>query len=208
MTDWRALTHAYGPADDVPGLLATAAAAGPDDDHAWDDLWSRLCHQSSVYPASYAALPHLAAAAAADTPRRYLQPLQLAAAIIASTDTGGADVHHVKAQHGEAMAQLEQLAIASLARPEVRSDPTAFVHALQAVLAFRGVPAWGNHLDLIADGGFSFPCPSCDTYLTLVLDDTPGIEVAHRIAHLFGHATCPRCTAPLSVTQLVTADAE
>jgi hypothetical protein len=61
VTDWADLGHAYGTAEDTPGLLAQAA--GDPDDRAWDELWSRICNQGTVYTASYAALPELAAIA-------------------------------------------------------------------------------------------------------------------------------------------------
>ncbi|WP_340644623.1 hypothetical protein [Phenylobacterium sp.] len=59
---WSALPHAYGPATDVPGLLRDLARSpgpsGPDSEPFFS-LWSCLCHQGDVYPASYAAVPHL-----------------------------------------------------------------------------------------------------------------------------------------------------
>ncbi|MFD6334756.1 hypothetical protein ACFWGI_34990 [Streptomyces niveus] len=59
--DWSALTHAYGPADDIPALLR--AAGSPDAarrDPALDELVSSLCHQGSIYPATAAAVPFIA----------------------------------------------------------------------------------------------------------------------------------------------------
>ncbi|WP_405443657.1 hypothetical protein [Streptomyces niveus] len=59
--DWSALTHAYGPADDIPDLLR--AAGSPDAarrDPALDELISSLCHQGSIYPATAAAVPFIA----------------------------------------------------------------------------------------------------------------------------------------------------
>lgn len=61
--EWHQLTHAYGTASDIPGLLqqltsrfrpAESAEAEP-----WHALWSALCHQGDVYAASYAAMPHI-----------------------------------------------------------------------------------------------------------------------------------------------------
>jgi hypothetical protein len=75
--DWSALTHAYGSAEDVPDLLRRLAAgdeaeddAGEDefeaeDESALSDLWSCICHQGSVYPATVPAVPFLAEIAAA-----------------------------------------------------------------------------------------------------------------------------------------------
>lgn len=69
---WSELTHAYGSAADVPALLqqleTTPTAAGDDwRSEPWFSLWSRLCHQDTVYTASYAAIPHLIGIAARKT---------------------------------------------------------------------------------------------------------------------------------------------
>nr|WP_301332601.1 hypothetical protein [Parerythrobacter lacustris] len=57
------MTHAYGAASDVPGLLRMLAqSTGPresSDTETWFSLWSALCHQGDTYTASFAALPHL-----------------------------------------------------------------------------------------------------------------------------------------------------
>jgi hypothetical protein len=69
MIDWSKLRHCYGPATDVPDLLAQAAVAPPPrantDDEPWFTLWSSLCHQHDVYTGSYAAVPELVAIAIA-----------------------------------------------------------------------------------------------------------------------------------------------
>ncbi|KAB2370412.1 HEAT repeat domain-containing protein [Actinomadura montaniterrae] len=60
--DWSALRHAYGSAEDVPGLLRAAA----ENVEAVDDLDSRLYHQGGfVCDAATAALPYLVELAAA-----------------------------------------------------------------------------------------------------------------------------------------------
>jgi hypothetical protein len=47
MTEWAALRDAYGSADQVPALLATAATSGTDEGGPWDELWALLCHQGT-----------------------------------------------------------------------------------------------------------------------------------------------------------------
>ncbi|KDN87039.1 HEAT repeat domain-containing protein [Kitasatospora cheerisanensis] len=69
--DWAALSHAYGPAEDVPDLiralyLPDAAAV----DEAVHDLFGTVYHQGTVYPASGPAVPYLAHAARHATARR------------------------------------------------------------------------------------------------------------------------------------------
>ena len=61
--EWAQLEHAYGPAIDTPGLISQLAGdprpSGKADSEPWFSLWSSLCHQDEVYPASYAAVPHV-----------------------------------------------------------------------------------------------------------------------------------------------------
>jgi hypothetical protein len=62
--DWAALHHAYHAATDTPGHLVAAAVG----DHrcrelAWDELWGTVHHQGTVYSATVAAVPILAALA-------------------------------------------------------------------------------------------------------------------------------------------------
>ncbi|OLR92353.1 hypothetical protein BJP25_19870 [Actinokineospora bangkokensis] len=55
--DWGELEHAYGTAEDTPGLLA--GLRGPGWSAAADELWGSILHQGSVYPATLAAVPVL-----------------------------------------------------------------------------------------------------------------------------------------------------
>jgi hypothetical protein len=60
MVDWSALEHAYGPADEVPELLAAiAAGVEPAAGEAVSELFTLLYHQGSTYSATEAALPAL-----------------------------------------------------------------------------------------------------------------------------------------------------
>jgi hypothetical protein len=58
---WSELRHAYGPASDIPALIVRLEnpPAPQDRDEAWFALWSALAHQGDVYPASFAAVPHV-----------------------------------------------------------------------------------------------------------------------------------------------------
>ena len=76
--NWAGLTHAYGPATDVPGLLR-ALAAPPDaveeeDTASGEDPLSLLCnlvnHQASIYPATPYVVPFLVELLAAGPPER------------------------------------------------------------------------------------------------------------------------------------------
>lgn len=58
---WAELRHAYGYGFDTPLLLArlcnSSSSLGRDE--PWFTLWSSLAHQGDVYPASFAAVPHV-----------------------------------------------------------------------------------------------------------------------------------------------------
>ena len=58
---WSELKHAYGPATDIPGLLKQLQSlpTSEGDKEPWFSLWSSLAHQGDVYPASFAAVPHV-----------------------------------------------------------------------------------------------------------------------------------------------------
>jgi hypothetical protein len=93
---WTSLSHAYGPAADIPELL-NRAKDDPRPGHvtgsAWFDLWSALCHQGDAYTASYAALPHLVVMATPHLQRQRYDAILLAACIeLARLDGRGPSV--------------------------------------------------------------------------------------------------------------------
>ena len=59
--EWAHLTDAYGSAKNIPTLLGQLTSYPPSDGHnePWHSLWSALCHQGSIYPASFAAVPYI-----------------------------------------------------------------------------------------------------------------------------------------------------
>jgi hypothetical protein len=62
--DWAGLQHAYGPAEDVPGLLrALSSESASERDKALNELYGNIFHQGSRYEATAHAVPFLAALA-------------------------------------------------------------------------------------------------------------------------------------------------
>lgn len=58
--DWASMGHAYGPADDVPGLLRGLASADPAErECALDGMYSTVHHQGDVYDSTLACIPFL-----------------------------------------------------------------------------------------------------------------------------------------------------
>ncbi|MFJ9007467.1 HEAT repeat domain-containing protein [Streptomyces canus] len=63
--DWASLRHAYGSAEDVPGLLRGLASADPAErETALDGMYGALHHQGDVYDSTPACVPFLLALAA------------------------------------------------------------------------------------------------------------------------------------------------
>ncbi|MFR9797337.1 hypothetical protein ACL02U_15710 [Streptomyces sp. MS06] len=65
---WASVSHAYGPAEDLPDLLRALAEGGGDAEEAISELYSCILHQGTVYSASVEAVPYLAGIAAAGRP--------------------------------------------------------------------------------------------------------------------------------------------
>ncbi|MET9388518.1 HEAT repeat domain-containing protein [Streptomyces sp. NPDC002928] len=58
--DWSSMSHAYGPADDVPVWLREMASTDPEvQDKALSHFYSAAHHQGDVYPCTVASLPFL-----------------------------------------------------------------------------------------------------------------------------------------------------
>ena len=113
--DWSSLRHAYGPASDVPALLARARSAPPPSgyrDEPWFSLWSALYHQDDVYSASYAAVPELVAIASDCGPRIAAESLFLAASIELRRNEPGAPAvpANLAAIYDQALATARPLA--------------------------------------------------------------------------------------------------
>jgi hypothetical protein len=81
---WERLSHAYGSAGDVPGLLRDLRASDlAVCEQALTDLFASITHQGTRYPATAPAVPFLAElAAASDTPNRHDLLLLLAYAAV------------------------------------------------------------------------------------------------------------------------------
>ncbi|GAA1539142.1 hypothetical protein GCM10009730_55400 [Streptomyces albidochromogenes] len=150
MTDWSQLQHAYGTAEDIPALFERLGTEP--NDEAWSDLWSRLCHQGSVYPASFAALA-LLAGLGSEAGKDGDNALLLAGAIVAAADDETRD------RHGASIERLRTLAHARIRRP---AEPAFYIYLLQTVMALVGVPVWSSALEGLADGAIEVFCPECE----------------------------------------------
>jgi hypothetical protein len=165
VTDWGALNHAYGSAADIPALLGDLS---PDPNaEVWGELWSRVCHQDSVYSASFPVLPHLLQAAGTWPPTGRLMPLSLAAGIVSSPDRN--DVGDTSA-YGPTVQALHRLALETLSAAQGLSAEDV-IYLLHATLALGGDRLWAGRLDLLSGGELPGTCPACQAMLYLVIGE-------------------------------------
>jgi len=137
---WSALHHAYGPAADMPPLLRSVAADVARSDAGngtpWFELWSALCHQGDVYPASFAAVPHLVDSVASDPARASYNFFLLPAAIEVARITRKTPVpQELQAAYFESLKRLSLLAAQTLSRSW---DNTLCRSVLAALAAGKG----------------------------------------------------------------------
>ncbi|MEU6643396.1 hypothetical protein ABZ863_12695 [Saccharomonospora sp. NPDC046836] len=164
MTNWAALNHAYGSAEDLPALLDRLETEPTGE--LWGELWSRLCHQGSTYSASFAAFPWLAGVARGEDDSQREHAVLLAGAIVASTpDQAGP----IKQRYAAEITGLQSAAEELLHHPG-----EGYVYRLQAYLALEGVPVWGRELDRLVHGEYEISCRVCGLGLLVTISDADG----------------------------------
>lgn len=169
MADWEALECAYGSAERVPDLLRRAAETTSDFGDSWNDLWSYVCHQGTVYSASYAAIPALTAMCMRQEPRGYSAPLQLIGSILASND-GPKDPATIRRKYESEVVQLRGLAERCVERA---ADDTEFIYGLETLAALEDAGVWSRSLSYLADGEAPMDCVRCTEHLLLHIEDLP-----------------------------------
>jgi hypothetical protein len=145
---WQALSHAFGPASDVPDLIR--ALAGPDSEarrEAVAELFGTIWHQGTVYDATAPAVPFLAALARRPQTADRRELLVLLGVIAGGS--GYLEVHH-RVVGATERALADEAAWVARAREAVRAelpallallaDPDPTVRAATAAVAAR-VPA-------------------------------------------------------------------
>ena len=135
---WNELSHAYGNASDIPALLRQLAdfPAGTSHDEPWFTLWSSLCHQGDVYSASFAAIPHVIAALAANPQAASFNYFLLPASIeVARVKTNFAVPLELELAYFESLKQLPAL-VAAIAR--LGWEEPLSTSALAAIAAATG----------------------------------------------------------------------
>jgi hypothetical protein len=134
-----------------------------------EELWSRLCHQGTVYSASFAALPVLIDVAEQWKPKERSQLIALAASILASKDVSGGCRDDFLRPVEWVVPRFHRFCRESLAESGLSKHD--FIYLLQAARSFEGDQCWGQELDHLASGEFPGQCPHCGVELYLVIGE-------------------------------------
>jgi hypothetical protein len=166
-SEWKRLSHAYGSAEDVPGMIRDLSRKETEAD-AWERIWSSLCHQSDVYPASFAAVPHIVDLAERRPADEQVMYWAFVGAVAANGSRDGAGLpDDLRLAYVKALERVVPQVFGALtARPP--EDST--IHLLQVLAAIRGTGRAGEFLDCLADEELQGACPGCgaDLYLEIV----------------------------------------
>jgi len=135
---WNELLHAYGAASDTPGLLRQLQSLpdSTDQSEPWFTLWSSLAHQGDVYPASFAAVPHVIRALATAPASASFTYVQFPAWVeICRKNHGTSIPPDLEAAYFSALAELPGLVATASTRPW---DADFLACALSAIAAAKG----------------------------------------------------------------------
>jgi hypothetical protein len=135
---------------------------------AWERIWGSLCHQGDVYPASFAAVPHIVALAERRPADEQVMYWGFVGAVAAHGCQGGAGLRDdLRVAYLKALERVgPQVFQALTARPP--EDST--IQLLHVLAAIRGTGRAGAFLDCLSDGELHGACPGCgaDLYLETV----------------------------------------
>ncbi len=160
---WGELRHAYGPATDVPEMLRRLARRPkrqPDGDplDPWEDLWSSLCHQSSLYTATYAAAPHIVEIAAGVPPPDRIDLCAFIGLISRPTRRDDPVPDDLVADYDSARVRARGLLLETLLEGQPSKD--AIPYLLHGIVAVHGAVDDGDSSLLSVFDGDTI-CPSC-----------------------------------------------
>ena len=135
---WEELRHAYGPALDTPSLLSQLRSLpeAVGESEPWFTLWSSLAHQGDVYPASFAAVPHVVSALASQPENASFTYFHFPAWVEICRQRHGMTVPaELEEAYYSALSQLPGLAAAAASRPW---DENMVASVLAAIAAAKG----------------------------------------------------------------------
>lgn len=149
---WGKLDDAYGDGLAVPVILRALQAAGPprlfkgvpQRENPWTSAWASLCHQGvSIYPASYAAFPHIVSICRQAEPGVLPHLIELAATIeiVRTRDKEAWFPRGLKAAYRRALGDLRGVIADAATRPW---DHQSACFIAGAFLVLNGLPELGD----------------------------------------------------------------
>jgi len=156
------LAQAYGSAEGIPALLIQLKTSPPSESYQsepWNSLCGTVCHQSDVYTASYAAVPHIIHLGLKRPVSERFDFILMSAKIEAMRRKKASPrvPRDLKSSYEDAIRSGYALGKSSLDHSWSEQEYRVMLGAL---LVFRGNPALGNML-LDFDGDCQ--CANCET---------------------------------------------
>lgn len=165
---WAELSHAYGPASDIPELLRRLIESP--DDGVWSDLCGSVVHQGDVSEAAYAVLPHVVAAAQATPAKARIMHLAFATTVIAGRIRRPCP-SDLQSEFDAAVNVVSDIALSTLSNATLQDPELPYV--LSAIAASSKLPVLARILEQFADGEFTFECPACGAWLYVSTEKLP-----------------------------------
>jgi len=187
---WRELRDAYGAAQDIPHALRELADRSSSG--VWEKLWSALCHQGTVYSATYASIPHVVAIAERQSLPDQVDYWSFVGAVAAATRASAAPPD----LRGDYEAALDRSApwIMRLLASQPK-DRSSVVYLLAAMAAVRGAGDLASLLEGIVDEELTGRCPACS--VDVRIEPTgEGVRIAAEDSESWMEALEPPAGAP------------
>lgn len=156
---WQTLNHAYGSAKDIPLLLKALTIADENQKETWEELWSCLCHQGTVYSASFAAAPHLVVLASTFPREQRLEFIILVGMIERGrlVQNGSPLTKMSERTYLASMVVLESLVLDCL---QSHWDEYTYKMLFSVLVTIRGNVDLGWQIDLLEQ---QIDCPICES---------------------------------------------
>lgn len=174
---WKELRQAYGSAGNIPKLIMSVS--GDDESASWEKIWSSLCHQHSIYSATYGAIPHLVSIAEQASLTKQLEVLILCSTIrlFGRLEKEGVPEDLIE-PYNSAMSTIRTLSLGIMQEAVDRKllNRYPLPYLIQAVLGlqFGAYPSICFLEKLVEnDCEVEAECPECDSVMFVDLTNFP-----------------------------------
>jgi hypothetical protein len=167
---WAELRHAYGRGDEIAAWLRSLRTGFSSEVHSSDQHpWDSLCHQWTVYPATFAAIPHIVDIVAEHPPeeRRRVELLSFVGWSIACAQLSGDEPpSFLASDYAAGVRRAVGLIVESLPYAELKDDDSyspahRYRILLSSLAACHGAYELALILAELKDGA---KCSNCQTW--------------------------------------------